>query len=243
MQINVYNTKEEFSRSALLLGDTGMDNLKNARVAVFGVGGVGGYAVEALVRSGVGKIDVFDNDTVSVSNLNRQIIATEKTIGRAKVDVIKERILDINPSCEVGIFNVFYSADNAAGIDLSVYNYIIDAIDSVSSKLELIKRAKEARVSIISSMGTGNKLDPTRLEVSDISKTSVCPLARVMRTELRRRGINHLKVVYSKEEPIRAVADSQAARHAPGSVAFVPSVAGLIIAGEVIKDIAFNQEV
>ncbi len=240
MQTNIYRNEEKFSRSALLLGDTGIEKLEKSRIAVFGIGGVGGHAVEALVRSGVGKIDVFDSDTVSVSNLNRQIIATEKTVGRAKVDVIKERILDINPACEVGAFNLFYSADNANGIDLSIYDYIIDAIDSVSSKLELISRAKAASVKIISSMGTGNKLDPTRLEVSDISKTSVCPLARVMRRELRSRGTNHLKVLYSKEEPIKAVADSDSPRHAPGSVSFVPSVAGLIIAGEVIKDIAFG---
>lgn len=242
MQTNLYKNEEKFSRSALLLGDTGIEKLKKSRVAVFGVGGVGGHAAEALVRSGVGKIDVFDSDTVSVSNLNRQIIATEKTVGRAKVDVMKERIFDINPACKVGTFNLFYSADNANSIDLSIYDYIIDAIDSVSSKLELIARAKAANVKIISSMGTGNKLDPTMLEVSDISKTSVCPLARIMRRELRSRGINHLKVVYSKEEPIKAVADadSDKSRHAPGSVAFVPSVAGLIIAGEVIKDIAFG---
>ena len=241
MEIKVYNTEEKFARSAMLLGDTGMENLKNSRIAVFGVGGVGGHAVETLVRSGVGKIDVFDCDTVSVSNINRQIIATEKTVGRAKVDVIKERILDINPACEVRAFNIFYSAENADSIDLSVYDYIIDAIDSVSSKLELIQRAMTGKVSIISSMGTGNKLDPTRLEVSDISKTSVCPLARAMRTELRRRGINHLKVVYSREEPIKAALDSETSRHAPGSVAFVPSAAGIIIAGEVIKDIAFKN--
>lgn len=242
MKTKVYEMKEKLSRSTLLLGDTGIENLKKSRVAVFGIGGVGGYAVEALVRSGIGKIDVFDNDTVSVSNLNRQIIATEKTIGMAKVDAVKERILDINPSCSVKTFKIFYSADNADSIDISAYDYIIDAIDSVSSKIELIKRAKTAGVNIISSMGTGNKLDPTRLEISDISKTSVCPLARVMRTELRRRGINHLKVVYSKEEPIRAVADPQSTRHAPGSVSFVPSVAGLIIAGEVIKDIALDKD-
>ena len=241
MEIKVDNIQEKFSRSAMLLGDTGMENLKKSHIAVFGVGGVGGHAVEALVRSGVGKIDVFDCDTVSVSNINRQIIATEKTVGRAKTEVIRERILDINSACEVRAFNLFYSSQNAEGIDLSVYDYIIDAIDSVSSKIELIQRAVKEDVKIISSMGTGNKLDPTRLEVSDISKTSVCPLARVMRTELRRRGINHLKVVYSREEPIKAVTDSETSRHAPGSVAFVPSVAGLIIAGEVIKDIAFNN--
>lgn len=242
MRINIYKNNEKFSRSALLLGDTGMENLKQSRIAVFGVGGVGGHAIEALARSGVGKIDIFDSDTVSASNINRQIIATEKTVGKDKVDVMKERILDINPACAVGAFKLFYSAECAGEIDLSKYDYIIDAIDSVSSKLELIMRANESKVKIISSMGTGNKLDPTLLEVSDISKTSVCPLARVMRTELRRRGVNHLKVIYSREEPIKAVADSDSdkSRHAPGSVSFVPSVAGLIIAGEVIKDIAFG---
>ena len=240
MQIDVYKNDEKFSRSALLLGDTGIEKLKKSRIAVFGAGGVGGHAIEALARSGVGKIDIFDSDTVSVSNFNRQIIATEKTLGALKVDAARDRILEINPLCEVFAHNVFYSADNASLYDLSVYDYVIDAIDSVSSKIELIIRAKAANVKIISSMGTGNKLDPTMLEVSDISKTSVCPLARVMRRELRARGINHLKVVYSKEEPIKAVADPDSPRHAPGSVSFVPSVAGLIIAGEVIKDIVFG---
>ena len=232
--------KESFSRSALLLGDEGMERIYNARVAVFGVGGVGGHAVEALARTGVGKIDIIDADTVSVSNLNRQIIALESTVGRAKVDVMRERILDINPSCEVKAYQSFYSDENADGFDLSKYDYIIDAIDTVKSKLELIVRAEAAGVKIISSMGAGNKLDPTAFEVADIYKTSVCPLARVMRSELRRRGIKKLKVVYSKEEPIRAALEDNAPRHAPGSLAFVPSVVGLIIAGEVIKDIAFN---
>jgi len=232
--------KESFSRSALLLGDEGMERIYNARVAVFGVGGVGGHAVEALARTGVGKIDIIDADTVSVSNLNRQIIALESTVGRAKVDVMRERILDINPSCEVRAYQSFYSDENADGFDLSKYDYIIDAIDTVKSKLELIVRAEAAGVKIISSMGAGNKLDPTAFEVADIYKTSVCPLARVMRSELRRRGIKKLKVVYSKEEPIRAALEDNAPRHAPGSLAFVPSVVGLIIAGEVIKDIAFN---
>lgn len=232
--------KESFSRSALLLGDEGMERIYNARVAVFGVGGVGGHAVEALARTGVGKIDIIDADTVSVSNLNRQIIALESTVGRAKVDVMRERILDINPSCEVRAYQSFYSDENADGFDLSKYDYIIDAIDTVKSKLELIVRAEAAGVKIISSMGAGNKLDPTAFEVADIYKTSVCPLARVMRSELRRRGIKKLKVVYSKEEPIRAALEDNAPRHAPGSLAFVPSVVGLIIASEVIKDIAFN---
>lgn len=241
MQTNVYEHKEKFSRSAMLLGDTGMQNLQKARVAVFGVGGVGGHAVEALARSGVGKIDIFDNDTVSVSNFNRQIIATDKTLGMPKVDAARDRILEINPLCGVSVFNVFYSSENSSLYNLSVYDYVIDAIDSVSSKIELIMKAKDAGVRIISSMGTGGKLDPTMLEISDISKTSVCPLARVMRRELRTRGINHLKVLYSKEEPIKKTVGEDGSRHAPGSVSFVPSVAGLIIAGEVIKDIAFNN--
>ncbi len=241
MQTEVYVSDERFSRSEILLGSTGMGNLKKSHVAVFGAGGVGGHAIEALARSGVGKIDIFDNDRVSVSNFNRQIIATKKTLGMSKVDAARDRILDINPLCEVRALNVFYSAENSSLYDLSVYNYIIDAIDSVSSKIELIMKAKDAGVRIISSMGTGGKLDPTLLEISDISKTSVCPLARVMRRELRARGINHLKVLYSKEEPIKKAVGEDGSRHAPGSVSFVPSVAGLIIAGEVIKDIAFKN--
>ena len=231
---------ERFSRSNLLLGEEGAKRISCARVAVFGVGGVGGHAAEALARTGIGKIALIDADTVSVSNLNRQIIALESTVGRVKVEVMKERILDINPSCEVITRDMFYSEENADEMDLSEYDYIIDAIDTVKSKLLLVERAKSLGVRIISSMGAGNKLDPTAFLVTDIYKTSVCPLARVMRTELRRRKIDSLKVVYSQEEPIRAVADGTGSRHAPGSLAFVPSVAGLIIAGEVIKDIAFN---
>ncbi|MBE6645046.1 MAG: tRNA threonylcarbamoyladenosine dehydratase [Ruminococcaceae bacterium] len=233
---------ERFSRSALLLGDTGMNRLQKSRVAVFGVGGVGGHAAEALARAGVGKIDLIDADTVSVSNLNRQIVALDSTVGRPKVDVMKERILDINPKCEVCTFEMFYEEDTADKLDVSQYTYIIDAIDTVKSKLLLIEKAKAAGVNIISSMGAGNKLDPTAFEVNDIYKTSVCPLARVMRSELRRRKIDSLKVVYSKEEPICAVAeDGNKSRHAPGSVSFVPSVVGLIIGGEVIKDIALKN--
>lgn len=224
-----------------LLREEGIDRLRNSKVAVFGVGGVGGYAVEALVRSGIGNIDVFDADTVSVSNLNRQIIATESTVGRDKVEVIKERILDIDSSIKVGAYKLFYSVETADNIDLSSYDYIIDAIDTVTSKLELIERAKKCGVKIISSMGTGNKLNPAMLEISDIYKTSVCPLARVMRTELKKRGIKNLKVLFSKEEPIRAVTDTANSRHSPASVSFVPSVAGLIIAGEVVCDIAFAR--
>lgn len=229
--------EEKFSRSELLLGKDGLSKLKNAHIAVFGIGGVGGHAVEALVRCGVGNIDVIDCDVVSVSNLNRQIIALESTVGRAKTDVMLERIKDINPECNAVGINKFYAPENAENFDLSRYDYIIDAIDTVTSKLELITRAESLGVSIISSMGTGNKLDPTRLRVADIYKTSFCPLARVMRSELRKRGVRKLKVVFSDEEPIRAVAESNDGRHSPGSVSFVPSVAGLIIAGEVIKEI------
>lgn len=233
--------EERFSRSELLLGKEGIERLKGSHVAVFGIGGVGGHAVEALARCGVGKIDVIDSDTVSVSNLNRQIIALESNIGKPKTDAAIERIRDINPSCVAVGMQKFYSSENADDFDLSKYDYVIDAIDSVSSKLELITRCTALGVRIISSMGTGNKLDPTAFQISDIYKTSVCPLARVMRNELRKRGIKNLKVLYSKEEPIHAVAESVGGRHSPGSVSFVPSVAGLIIAGEVIRDIAFGK--
>ena len=233
---------ERFSRTALLIGKDGVEKLNNSKVIVFGVGGVGGYTVEALARSGVGQIDVVDNDTVSFSNLNRQIIATVDTVGKNKVEVIKDRILSINPNATVHTHNVFYSPETAEGFDLSKYNYIVDAIDSVTGKIELCMQAEKAGVPIISSMGAGNKLDPTAFEVTDIYKTSVCPLAKVMRRELKARGIKKLKVVYSKEEPIK-ITDTQGIeipegkRQIPGSIAFVPSVVGLIIAGEVIKDI------
>jgi len=233
---------ERFERTALLLGEEGMARLSKAKVAVFGVGGVGGYALEALVRSGVLNIDIFDADTVSVSNINRQIIATDKTVGRAKVDVAKERAEEINPDVKINAYKVFYSKENADSFDLCSYDYIIDAIDTVSSKILLIVTAYEAGVKIISSMGAGNKLDASRFEVADIYSTSVCPLARVMRTELKKRGVKALKVVYSKEEPRRAVASEESGRHAPASIAFVPSVAGLIIGGEVIKDIALESQ-
>lgn len=226
-----------FERTRMLLGDEAVEKLNSARVAVFGVGGVGGYVVEALVRSGIGEIDVFDKDTVSVSNINRQIIATQKTVGKSKVEAIKARAEEINPRCVVHAHECFYLPENADNYDFSVYDYIVDAIDTVTAKIEIIKRAKALNIPVISSMGTGNKLDPTRLEIADISKTEVCPLARVMRRELRNRGINHLKVVYSKEEP-RKTNIEENGKAVPGSVAFVPSVAGLIIAGEVIKDIA-----
>ena len=239
------NKSCRFSRTELMLGEKAMSRLAASCVAIFGVGGVGGYALEALVRSGVGSIYIIDPDTVSESNINRQIIATSRTIGRYKVDVAKERAEEINPNVKITADIKFYSADNAHEIDLSAFDYVIDAIDSVSSKIELITRATAADVPIISSMGAGNKLDPTAFKVADIYKTSVCPLARVMRTELRRRGIKKLKVVYSEEEPMKCVADEEKPeikRHAPGSIAFVPSVVGLIIAGEVIKDISFGAE-
>ena len=233
---------ERFSRTALLIGKSGLEKLNNSRVIVFGVGGVGGYTVEALARSGIGAIDVVDNDTVSLSNLNRQIIATVDTVGKDKVDVIKERILSINPNAKVCVHKIFYSPETASEFDLSNYDYVVDAIDSVTGKIELCVQAEKANVSIISSMGAGNKLDATAFEVSDVYKTSVCPLAKVMRRELKARGIKKLKVVYSKEEPIK-ITDTQGIeipegkRQIPASIAFVPSVVGLIIAGEVIKDL------
>ena len=237
---------DQFLRTEMLLGAETMKKLQNAHVAVFGIGGVGGYVAEALARSGVGNFDLIDNDTVALSNLNRQIIATHSSIGKYKVDVMKERILDINPKARVNVHKCFFLPENSKDFDFSKYTYIVDAIDTVTAKLELIVRAKEAKVPIISSMGTGNKLDPTRLEVADIYKTEVCPLARVMRNELKKRGIKKLKVVYSKEQPIKRkkqendqITSENAGRikDVPGSTAFVPSVAGLIIAGQVIADI------
>lgn len=229
---------DRFVRTALVFGDEGMKRLTNARVAVFGVGGVGGHCVQALARAGIGAIDVFDDDVVSVTNINRQAVAMTSTVGRTKVEVIRDQILDINPTAVVTGHQMFYTPENADSVDLSVYDYIVDAIDTVKAKLELICRAKAAGVPIISAMGAGNKLDPTRFEVEDLSKTSVCPLCRVMRTQLKKRGVMHHKVVYSREEPVRVVADDSNGRHAPGSVSFVPPVMGLILAGEVIKDLA-----
>jgi tRNA A37 threonylcarbamoyladenosine dehydratase len=246
----------EFSRSQLLFGAEAMEKLKNAEVAVFGVGGVGSYAVEALARGGVGALSLFDDDMVCLTNINRQIIATQHTVGKPKVEVMRDRILTINPDCRVETNRCFYTPANAEEYDLSGYTYIIDAVDTVSAKLELIVRAKNAGVPIVSCMGAGNKLDPTKFEVADIYETSVCPLAKVMRRELKARGIDSLKVVYSKETPLVPLNDMSvscrahcvcppgtkrkcAARRAiPGSVSFVPPVAGLILAGEVIKDIA-----
>ena len=227
-----------FSRTALLIGEEGVEKLKKSRVAVFGVGGVGGYVVEALARSGVGALDLIDKDTVSESNINRQIIALHSTVGRLKTEVAAERVRDINPEICVRTHNTFYLPETADKFDFSEYDYIVDAIDTVSGKLSLIERANAMKIPVISSMGAGNKLNPTLFEVADISKTSVCPLARVMRRELKKRGIEHLKVVYSKEEPLPStLVDPESGKSIPGSIAFVPSVVGLIIAGEVIKDI------
>ena len=242
----------QFSRTQLLLGAEAMEKLKGAHVAVFGIGGVGGYVCEALVRSGVGAFDLVDDDKVCLTNLNRQIIATRKTIGKYKVEVMRDRILEINPDCDVRVHQCFYLPETADQFDFTQYDYVVDAIDTVTGKIALIENAKKAGTQIISSMGAGNKVDPTAFEVADIYKTSVCPLARVMRYELKRRGIKKLKVVYSKEKPIPPIADEDpngengclskadkvpGKRQVPGSTAFVPSVAGLIIAGEVIKDI------
>jgi len=236
----------EFSRTELLLGKEAMLKLKKSTVAVFGVGGVGSYVVEALARSGIGKFVLFDNDDVSLTNINRQLIATNKTIGRKKVEVMCERIMDINPNAEVEINACFYLPENADKFDFIEYSYVVDAVDTVAAKIEIISRATEKNIPVISSMGAGNKLNPTLFEVSDIYKTSVCPLAKVMRHELKKRGIKKLKVVYSKEPPIQPILNNDSEievsnkRTIPGSVAFVPSVAGLIIASEVVKDIVAN---
>lgn len=236
--------KEQFQRTQLLLGNENMEKLANARVAVFGVGGVGGYVVEALVRSGVGTIDLIDDDVVCISNINRQIIATTRTVGRPKVEVAKERILEINPDAKVNVYKTFYLPENKEMFDFSQYDYVVDAIDTVTGKISLVMQANEANVPIISSMGAGNKLNPAMFEVADIYKTSVCPLAKVMRRELKKRGIKKLKVVYSKEEPITPLSSDEQneskRRSIPGSTAFVPSVVGLIIASEVIKDIIYG---
>lgn len=237
--------EEIYQRTELLLGRQAVEKLKNAHVAVFGVGGVGGFAVEALARAGVGAIDLIDSDVVSLSNINRQIIATTDTVGQYKTEAFKRRISTINPNCTVTAFNMFFLPETAHEIDFGVYDYIIDAIDTVAGKLAIAEKAQQAGVPEISAMGAGNKLDPTAFEVADIYKTSICPLARVMRTECRRRGIKKLKVVYSKEPPAsqddiaaKEIADANTKRRStPGSVSFVPSVMGLIIAGEVIKDL------
>lgn len=225
-----------FDRSEILLGKDALDKLNNATVAVFGIGGVGSYTVEALVRGGIGKLYLFDGDYISQTNINRQLVATTRTVGMAKVDVAAEHCNEVNPDAEVFAQKLFFSSENADSIDFHGFDYVVDAIDTVSSKLLLIEKAKEANVPVISCMGAGNKLDATRFEVADISKTSVCPLAKVMRYELKKRGISKVKVVYSKEEPIKH-GQTENGKPLPGSVSFVPSVAGLIIAGEVIKDI------
>lgn len=235
---------EQFARTELLIGKENLRRLNDARVAVFGVGGVGGYVVEALARSGVGTLDLIDNDTVCLSNLNRQIIAVHSTLGQYKVDAAKDRILDINPHATVHCFRTFYLPETADQFDFTRYDYVVDAIDTVTGKLNLVVQAQEAGTPIISSMGAGNKMDPTAFEVADIYETSVCPLAKVMRRELKKRNISHLKVVYSREKAMTPLniegeetREKSARRQAPGSNAFVPSVAGLIIAGEVIKDL------
>lgn len=237
--------ENQFTRSEILLGSDSMEILKNSRVAVFGVGGVGGYVVEALARSGIGHIDIIDNDTVSITNINRQIIATLSSVGKYKVDVMKERIMDINPNAEINAFRCFYLPETKDQFDFSKYDYVVDAVDTVTAKIQLILQAKEAGTKIICSMGAGNKLNPSMFEVADISETSVCPLARVMREACKKRGIRKVKVVYSKEKPIKPqksdlsdIQNPQAGRRdTPGSMAFVPSTAGLIIASEVVKDL------
>ena len=233
---------EQFLRTEMLLGSDAIQKLQNARVAVFGLGGVGGYAVEALARSGVGSLDLIDSDRVSVSNLNRQILATHSTVGMLKVDAARARVLDINPDCQVKTWPVFYTPDTADSFDFTQYDYIVDAIDTVTGKLALVERARAVGTPIICCMGTGNKLDASAFQVADISKTTMCPLARVMRKELMKRGIRHLKVVYSQEEALAPMGwEEEAAalgkRQIPGSVAFVPGAAGLLLAGEVVRDL------
>ena len=251
--------EDMYSRTRLLLGD-GTDDLKSSRVAVFGCGGVGSYIIEALARAGVGEIAVIDGDCVAESNINRQLVADRTTVGQRKAEVARERILRINPDCRAVAYDMFYTAENADAIDLSHFDYVADAIDTVTSKLEIISRCRAAGVNIISSMGTGNKLDPTQFQVADIYKTSMCPLAKVMRRELKKRGVKKLKVVYSTEKPTRPLDDMSVScrtncicppgaahkcterRDIPGSVAFVPSVVGLIIAGEVVKDLTIQRK-
>lgn len=230
--------KEEFTRTAYVYGENAIEKLNNSRVAIFGVGGVGGYICEALCRAGVGHIDIFDRDTVSLSNINRQIIALHSTVGRPKVEVMKERMLDINPDCEINAYNVFYLPENADEFDLSGYDYIADAVDTVAAKLEIAERAYKSGVPVISAMGAGNKTDPTRFEIADINDTTVCPLARVMRRELKARRIKKYKVVYSKEEPRKSgVTDPESGKAIPGSLSFVPSAMGLIMASAIVNDL------
>lgn len=226
----------ELERTGFLIGNEGLERLRRARVAVFGIGGVGGHAAEALARSGIGSLDFIDNDKVTLSNINRQIIALHSTVGRNKTEVMRERALDINPALEVRVFNCFFLPENSAEFDFASYDYVVDAVDTVTAKLEIIRKAKEAGTPVISCMGAGNKLDPVQFEVTDIYRTQMCPLAKVMRKELKKRGIEQLKVVYSKEPALKSPQG-----RVPGSIAFVPSVAGLIAAGEVIKDIVFAR--
>ncbi len=251
---------EQFARTQLLLGKENMERLSNARVAVFGIGGVGSYVVEALVRSGIGALDLIDNDKVCLTNLNRQIIATRKTIGQYKVDVARERCLEINPDVKIHVDKTFYLPETAARFDFSQYDYIVDAIDTVTGKIQLVLEAQKAGTPIISSMGTGNKINPTLLEVADIYQTSVCPLAKVMRRELKKRGVKRLKVVYSKEKVLTPIDENKnrcdteyqqcsgrkeshdSRRQTPGSTAFVPAAAGLIISGEIIKDLSESKD-
>lgn len=250
----------QFSRTQLLLGKDNMDRLAEAKVAIFGIGGVGGYVAEALARSGVGSFVLVDDDKVCLTNLNRQIIATRKTVGKYKAEVMRDRILEINPDAEVEVRKCFYLPENADEFDFNEYSYVVDAVDTVTAKLEIIMRAKECGVPVISSMGAGNKIDPTKFQVADIYKTSMCPLAKVMRRELKKRGVKKLKVVYSTEKPTRPLDDMSVScrtncicppgvahkcterRDIPGSVAFVPSVVGLIIAGEVVKDLTIQRK-
>lgn len=244
---------DQYSRTRLLLGEDGLSKLRRARVAIFGLGGVGGYAAEALARSGVGQLDLIDDDTINLTNLNRQVLALHSTVGMAKVEAAKNRILDIDPTIQVRTYQTFFLPENAAEFDFSQYGYVVDAIDTVTGKLELIARAKDAGVPIISCMGTGNKLDPTGFLVADISKTSGCALARIMRKECAKRGLKGVKVVYSQELPLEPQVDAiefqeaqregSSRRALPGSTAFVPGVAGLIMAGEVIKDLCQIKEV
>ena len=235
--------KEQYIRTAMLFGEEAVDNLANKRVVVFGVGGVGGHVVEVLARSGVGAIDLVDYDTVAVSNINRQLIATYDTVGRKKIEVMKERILSIQPECKVTLWDTFYLPEESDKFPFAEYDYIVDAIDTVTAKIDLVLQAERYQIPIISSMGTGNKLDPTRLEVSDIYKTSVCPLAKVMRRELKKRDVKRLKVVYSTEEAMTPIAglipesEDKPRKATPGSNAFVPATAGLLIGSEVIKDL------
>lgn len=233
--------ESQFSRTALLIGSDALDRLWQKRIALFGVGGVGGFAAEALIRAGIGSLDVFDNDTINESNLNRQLIALHSTLGMSKVDAIQARLNDISPNAQIGANRLFYLPETADQVDFARYDYIIDCIDTVKAKVDLAVRAFQMGIPIISAMGAGNKLDPTAFEVADLYETSVCPLARVLRSELRKRGVTHLKVVYSKEPPLTpmetAKSDAPGRRSVPGSISFCPSVAGLILAGEVIRDL------